>query len=237
MNRPSLSDFSLTPELVAKVQQREAERHDGPGLPGLAWAEKPLSELEKMGWFGTLIGFFLTFTILWPFILLSILVSPLFKRSPRTPDPLVRQYRAYQDAVMTFELIEAAHRKTCARREQAYWKNLSGTVLEIEVGNLFERLGHRVQRVGGAGDGGIDLIIDSSTVVQCKGHANPVAPAVLRDLLGARTFFGADRAILVATSGVTSGDEDFARKAGIEIWDAAKLVMIQNQVVDNATMK
>jgi restriction endonuclease Mrr len=132
--------------------------------------------------------------------------------------------------VAAFEHAEAERQRLAAWLEQDYWRRLSGNGLELEVGALLEKLGHQVKRTGGAGDGGVDLLIDLDTVVQCKCHAGPASPSVVRDLLGTKTYLRAKRAILVSTGGVTSGAADFARQVEIEIWDAAYLVRLRKQV-------
>ena len=82
-----------------------------------------------------------------------------------------------------------------------------------------------MERTGRVGDEGVDLLVDKTTIVQCKAHGVPVAPAVARELLGCLTYSRAARAILVSMSRM--GTRSFAEKASIQLWDTAKLISVQ----------
>jgi restriction endonuclease Mrr len=83
------------------------------------------------------------------------------------------------------------------RIEERWWETLSGTQFEIEVERLLRKRGSHVSHVGGAGDGGIDLLVrpsDNETPipVQCKAHRTAIGPAVIRDFYGAMKHCGAN---------------------------------------------
>lgn len=107
--------------------------------------------------------------------------------------------------------------------------SLSPSDFEAYVALLFERAGHRVKRIGGTGDRGIDLVVNrdgQSSVVQCKRYENNIGPSTVRELIGAMTNAGADHGFLVTTSAFTDGAQREARKAPytIDLVDGERLV-------------
>ena len=93
-------------------------------------------------------------------------------------------------------------------RDIRLYDGCSGAEFETLVAWAFRSKGFRVEQVGGADDGGIDLLVwkgSRHAIVQCKAHAKPVGPAVLRDLLGALNHTAeAEIAFLATTNGVSS---------------------------------
>ena len=96
---------------------------------------------------------------------------------------------------------------------------------------MYKKLGYKVQRTGGSGDGGVDLVLTDSmgliTIVQCKAHKNPVGPAIVRDLYGTMINKKADKAILVSLSGCTSGVYSFIRGKSMSIVTVKDLIKMQ----------
>ena len=98
--------------------------------------------------------------------------------------------------------------------------SLTPSEFEEYVGVLFEKEGYRVQRTGGSGDRGIDLVVHQdrlASVVQCKRYEDDIGPGAVRELIGAMTNAGATRGFLVTTSGFTAGAREEARKAPYQI--------------------
>ncbi|CUA11739.1 methylated adenine and cytosine restriction protein [Escherichia coli] len=101
--------------------------------------------------------------------------------------------------------------------------------------------GHRddLQRVGGAGDGGIDGIISldklglEKVYVQAKRWQNTVGRPELQAFYGALAGQKAKRGVFITTSGFTSQARDFAHSVeGMVLVDGERLVhlMIENEV-------
>ncbi len=109
------------------------------------------------------------------------------------------------------------------KSEEQFWRSLSGTAFEEEVAALLETLGKTVKRVGGSGDGGIDLFVDG-VPAQCKQHNRPQGPKVVRELLGSCASIQVTSGLLITTSGVTDGAQAFAAQHNILVWDARELV-------------
>lgn len=166
---------------------------------------------------------------------------------PPTPlDPRIQNFRAAQIEYMNSrrapitirEEAERARKDRERERKQSerkrrtgeiYWRTLDGLSFEREVAALLSSLGHQVKNVGGSGDGGIDLFSDG-VPVQCKQHADPQGPAVIRELIGACKVARASRGILITTAGVTAPAKKFAREHNIDVIDAADLARMAAKV-------
>ncbi|WP_326645310.1 restriction endonuclease [Streptosporangium sp. NBC_01755] len=86
---------------------------------------------------------------------------------------------------------------------------MTGVQFESLVEALLRRDGfHKVRRVGGSGDGGVDVIGTAPTgdlfVVQCKRWAKSVGSPEVRNLLGALHAYPGHRGVLVATTRFTA---------------------------------
>ena len=108
--------------------------------------------------------------------------------------PIYRKVKRYKEALRSYVAIQ-----------ERFWLGLRGISFERELGSLYQRLGYNVKFTSTSGDEGIDLVIDSTTIVQCKGHKTPVGPAVVRELYGTLTASGASNAILACPAGFTRG--------------------------------
>lgn len=85
---------------------------------------------------------------------------------------------------------------------------------EFEVLNqrLFQRIGYALQRVGGTGDGGIDLAgvsAEGGILVQCKRYRGSVGAAQVRDFYGALSKARAARGYLVTTGSFTAAAREW----------------------------
>lgn len=88
---------------------------------------------------------------------------------------------------------------------------VSGEEFEVIVRDLFLSLGYRnLERIGGSGDLGVDLVGRDSTglkvIVQCKryGAGQKIGSPAIQALMGAVVHHGADRGIFVTTSTFTA---------------------------------
>lgn len=114
-----------------------------------------------------------------------------------------------------------------------------GDVLELTPGQfedlvavLFTRIGHTgVQRTGGAGDLGADIVCRDpdgrSTIVQCKRYApgSTIGAPVVQTFIGMQAVHHrAERGVIVTTAGFTRPAIDLARQHGIMLIDGAMLL-------------
>lgn len=119
-------------------------------------------------------------------------------------------------------LFQAEQRIREANRTLKDIDTLSGDDFERQVAAMLREGGcTEVERVGGRGDRGRDvsgvLPDGRSLLVQCKRYAphRSVGSGDMQRLLGARTDFGADVAILVTNARFTADAERYARENGI----------------------
>lgn len=86
-----------------------------------------------------------------------------------------------------------------------YWNTLNGYEFEIEVAELFKKIGYKsVRRTQGSYDGGVDISMEKNGkkyAVQCKHHARPVGAEPLRALHGILDNY--DEGIFVSLNGYT----------------------------------
>jgi hypothetical protein len=228
MKRPVPEDFGLTEQQYNEAKERMA-RSDSDVLLFLK-----LSGI----FFGTLI---LSVEIdvhliksdngiagcwIWPasfFIIVFILaglnyISDLRRES----NPIYRKVRLYESALNHF-----------LQTTEQYWKSLRGVALEKALGNLYRKMGYRVRQTKGSGDEGIDLILEkegAKTVVQCKGHANPVGVGAVRDLYGAMMHFGAPNAVLACPAGFTEGVVQFVSAKPIQLVSVKELIEMAERI-------
>lgn len=108
------------------------------------------------------------------------------------------------------------------KKEERFWKSLSGRDFEMEMEKLFRKNGYDAKITPSSNDKGIDIILlkdNKIIIVQCKQHNKSVGPHVIRDLYGTLISSKANSAILVCTSGFTSGVYEYAKGKPIELID------------------
>jgi restriction system protein len=131
--------------------------------------------------------------------------------------------------LLAWSLVALARRLRRRRRLRAELLALNSTQFEERVQLLLADLGWtQLQRRGGSGDRGVDLVGQHEGeryVIQCKRYAptKKVTPAMVRDLVGTRTIQKADRALLVTTSSFTRQGYDEVRDQPVELWDGDAL--------------
>jgi len=104
------------------------------------------------------------------------------------------------------------------------------------VGNLFGQLGLETKLTRSSRDGGVDVvafdvrpIIGGKVVIQAKRYKNTVGVSAVRDLFGTMMNEGANKGILVTTSGYGSDAFDFAKDKPIELIEGGQLLYLLEQ--------
>ncbi|MEU6808110.1 restriction endonuclease [Streptomyces sp. NPDC046831] len=102
---------------------------------------------------------------------------------------------------------------------------------ESLVADLFRAMGMRAVTTQRSNDGGVDVdaldpapIRGGKIVVQVKRYRNTVPPAAVRDLYGTVQDAGANKGVLVTTSGFGPGSHTFARGKPLELVSGSELV-------------
>lgn len=102
---------------------------------------------------------------------------------------------------------------------------------ESLVADLFRAMGMRAVTTQRSNDGGVDVEADDPTpirggkiVVQVKRYRNTVPPTAVRDLYGTVQDAGANKGVLVTTSGFGPGSRTFANGKPLELVSGSELV-------------
>ena len=73
------------------------------------------------------------------------------------------------------------------------------------------------------GDYGADIIANDKdgkrTCIQCKRYENPVGVEAVQEVLAAKQYYNAERAIVATNSVLTSQAHNMAQKTGVELWE------------------
>jgi restriction system protein len=105
------------------------------------------------------------------------------------------------------------------------------------VANLFDRMGLETKQTRSHRDGGVDAVafdkrpvLGGKVVIQAKRYKNTVGVAAVRDLYGTMLNEGANKGILVTTSGYGPDAFNFAKDKPIELIDGGGLLYLLQQV-------
>ena len=105
------------------------------------------------------------------------------------------------------------------------------------VGNMFKQLGLESKLTRSSRDGGVDVVafdvrpvIGGKVVIQAKRYKNTVGVSAVRDLYGTMMNEGANKGILVTTSGYGPDAFEFAKDKPIELLDGGQLLYLLEQV-------
>ena len=102
-------------------------------------------------------------------------------------------------------------------------RSMSGAQFEDFTADLFRALGHQVVVLGGAGDQGVDVIVNrrgGRVALQCKNHKRPVGNRPVQEVFAGARHHRCVEACVVAPSGYTSGAIALARSTGVSLYDA-----------------
>ncbi len=135
--------------------------------------------------------------------------------------------------IKEYEQAKYSYQYYLKKQKIEYWKSLSGRQFEIEMTNLFNKNGYKAELTQASNDKGIDIILykdNEKIIVQCKQHAKPVGPHVVRDLYGTMIASKANRAILVCTSGYTSGVWEYVKGKKIHLMKMEEILDLANNI-------
>jgi restriction system protein len=111
--------------------------------------------------------------------------------------------------------------------------DLSFLEFEALIQNLFIKIGLEARQTRPSRDGGVDCvawdprpIFGGKVVIQAKRYKNTVGVSAVRDLFGTLQNEGANKGILVTTSGYGQASFDFAKNKPIELIDGSNLLYL-----------
>lgn len=136
---------------------------------------------------------------------------------------------AYNAAVREFAEIDAWRAKRC---DSAYWAKLDAAGFELEAAELLAGVfgTGQVTLTRAANGYGVDVLACAPAgriIAQCHEHSRKVGAAEVRELAGAKSFFKADKAIMIALKGPSEESEQVNRMAErleLTFWNADALV-------------
>lgn len=122
---------------------------------------------------------------------------------------LLRHYIQLKEEQLTRESIGLQ-----AGRVMSY-SDLSGTGFENLLYRLFGAMGYVVQRVGGVGDQGGDLVANKGgkerILIQAKRYDSPVGNSAVQQAVGAEKYYSCSSVMVVTNSGFTREALDLAK--------------------------
>ena len=100
---------------------------------------------------------------------------------------------------------------------------MSGPQFEAFVADLYRAMGHRATVLGGAGDQGVDVIVDykgQRVAVQCKNYKKAVGNKPVQEVYAGARHHRCQQAWVVAPAGYTRGAHELARSTGVSLFAA-----------------
>jgi restriction system protein len=104
---------------------------------------------------------------------------------------------------------------------------MSGGTFERYLEQFFKKRGWKVQRTGGQGDYGADLILESATkkvVVQAKRWKQNVGYEAIQQAYTSKDIYKAHEAWVITNSYFTEQARDGAKKLNVTLWDRDVLI-------------
>ncbi len=107
---------------------------------------------------------------------------------------------------------------------------------EALITNLFEKMGLETRMTQPSRDGGVDCVaydpqpvLGGKVVIQAKRYKNTVGVSAVRDLFGTMQNEGANKGILVTTSGYGKASFEFAQNKPLELLSGSNLLYLLEQ--------
>lgn len=104
---------------------------------------------------------------------------------------------------------------------------------ESKIGEIYRRLGYKVQVTKGSGDQGADLVIEKDGIksaVQAKKYAGAVSNKAIQEVVGAMKFYDCDKSIVVTTGEFTPSARELAKANRVKLIDRDRL----EELIDEA---
>jgi HJR/Mrr/RecB family endonuclease len=100
---------------------------------------------------------------------------------------------------------------------------MSGAQFEVFVADLFRAMGHQVVVLGGAGDQGVDVVVNPRgrrVAVQCKNYMKPANNKAVQEVFAGSKYHRCAESWVVAPAGYTRGAVDLASRTHVSLFDA-----------------
>jgi restriction endonuclease Mrr len=99
---------------------------------------------------------------------------------------------------------------------------MSGAEFEVLMADHFRAMGHKAVVLGGAGDQGVDIVVNrrgERVAVQCKNHKKAVGNGPVQEVYAGSRHHRCVEACVVAPAGYTKGAREVARSTGVSLYD------------------
>lgn len=114
-------------------------------------------------------------------------------------------------------------------------RSMTGAQFENFTADLFRAMGHQAVVLGGAGDQGVDVIVNrrgERVAVQCKNHKKPVGNRPVQEVYAGARHHRCVEACVVAPAGYTRGAIALASSTGVSLYDADTVRQLIRKVDD-----
>ncbi len=103
---------------------------------------------------------------------------------------------------------------------------MTGKEFEVFLEELFNKLGYNTKLTKLSGDQGGDLIIEREikTVVQAKRYSKRVTNTAVQEVIGAKKYYEASRAMVITNNYFTKSAKKLARVNDVELWNRDVLI-------------
>lgn len=104
---------------------------------------------------------------------------------------------------------------------------MSGEQFEDVLAAHFRALGYKVDTTPKSYDYGADLVMKKDGikyVVQAKRYGGKVSNSAIQEIVGAKAYYKADKAMVVTNSFFTKSAVNLAEAADVELWDRNDLI-------------
>lgn len=169
----------------------------------------------------------------------GIFFNPLFSFSEDNSDSFYYLYNLFDGKnsaifiglvlsllLIFVSIIRKIYRRLYLNFTRSSLSRLSGVKFEKYLSNLFSDDGFYVKSIGGKGDFGVDLLVKKdgiTTAVQAKRYTKNVSLPAVQEVYAGKTYYGADRAIVITTSKYTKACKELARACEVQLIDGNEL--------------
>lgn len=153
------------------------------------------------------------------------------------PEKLLNEFQLLKTQVTESRRIADVRKRNAQgiKQKLEQLENLSPDAFEDFIGEVFEAMGYDVERVGGPGDNGADLVLKrgpAQSVVQCKYYKKGIIGSPdLQKFLGTIHQTQSQKGYFVTTSTFSLAAEKFAANQVIELLDGPRLADLVRELV------
>lgn len=160
----------------------------------------------------------------------------LYVQSKITLKQLVILYvLVFIGCILLIQMLKYVKRQRYLKSSLYDLDRLQGKEFEEYLASIFASRGYRARLTPDSNDYGADLILKKegeTIVVQAKRYRNQVGIEAVQQVIGAKGYYRADKALVVTNSYFTTQAKNLARANSVELWDRDRLQAIQRVVTN-----